>query len=201
MALERSKGKLRPGLPRSSDLHTVPAGEPDGNRDTGGRFEKGNTVGTRRGIRALIKRHLGRDGTNAETESVYRETTTLFGGFMKSMPTEADVVQDLAARQARASVFSARFAAQALEVGIFTDKGRQLLEMSIRFDQRAERLMVTALDVATKLAESERKQAPAVPWFTTTPTTRPADEPDDADDSHADDDAPESTPANVDGAT
>jgi hypothetical protein len=51
-------------------------------------------------------------------------------------------------------VLSARFAAKAAEVGLYTPEGAKLLEMSAKLDARAERLQVTARDEAERINRS-----------------------------------------------
>lgn len=60
MTIEKSKGKARLTLPRSSDL-TVPdtVGEPSGTRDAQGRFAAGNGVATGGKFKALIAQSFG----------------------------------------------------------------------------------------------------------------------------------------------
>jgi hypothetical protein len=143
-------------------------------RDASGRFAPGNDLATGRGLKALIKRHLGREPSNAETAQLYRDVALLFAGLLRSLPSDAPAVQDLVSRQARASAFSARFAASAVELGLDTDAGRKALEMSLKLDARAERLAISALDVAERMAKPKRGGAPRNLDFTKLPGVRNA---------------------------
>jgi len=162
MALVNEKGKLRPQPPR---LKNIPAAatarERDRNRDSRGRFVGGNRAATGRAWKSIVRRALGRDATAAETDSIYRDAGTLFAAQLRQLPSQVPQVQDAVARGARASVLSSRTAALALEAGLETDAGRKLLELSIKLDARAERLAVTALDLAQRFAKAESaKQLP-----------------------------------------
>jgi hypothetical protein len=154
MAIRFEQGKARPQPPRLKDLPTVlTVGEPSRSHGPDGRFTPRNVAACDRGVKALVRRHLGRDTTGPEAEAVYREVRTLYGAFMRSLPNDDAVIQDLVARQARSSAFSARLAARAIELGLETEEGRKALDMSIKLDARAERLAVTAWDLAQKLGD------------------------------------------------
>lgn len=158
MPIEQSHGKARPTLPRATDLRPLPTvSEPTRNRDARGRFLPGNGVANGRGVRELIKRHLGRDAVGPELEQLYREVRLLFVSLMKQLPSDAAQVQDLVARQARSSVLASRFAARAADLGYDTPAGHKALELSLKLDARAERNGVTAWDIATKLVDKNRK--------------------------------------------
>jgi hypothetical protein len=176
--MERTKGKLRPSLPRSSDLAVVRAvGEPLGNRDARGRFASGNEIGRGRGWRNLIRKSLGTEASTPLVERLVRETLVLHAGFMRELPFQGLQVNAPTAARAKWVAISAHVVNRALELGIETDKGRELLELALRLDQRAERLAVTALDMATRLAAAKpaRRQGPSI-WEAS------ADDEDDDDD-------------------
>jgi hypothetical protein len=198
MALERSKGKLRPTLPRSSDLGTPgPVDERRRNHDAGGRFAPGNEAGRGRGWRSQIRKGLQPQASTPEVERVFRDAWGLHCQFMRELPfTGAQVSQPTAAR-ARWAALSQYYVNRAAEVGLETDTGRQFIELAMRLDQRAERLAVTSFDLATKLAEATKRTPASVPWLTATP--RPADAPAEPDDSDTDDEPPSSARFNVEG--
>lgn len=153
MAIVHEHGKARPQPPRSKNLPAVlTVGDPRQGRDANGRFAPGNGVATERGIRALLKRQLGKHATDEDVQSLYRETRIQFLAELARMPSSAPQVQrDLCAR-ARWSALSARYAAQAAAIGLDTPDGQKLIELAMKLDARAERLGVTALDIAERLA-------------------------------------------------
>jgi hypothetical protein len=156
MAFERSNGKVRPTLPRASDLAGVPAAAvPAGNRDTKGRFQPGNAVGTGRAWKYIIAKQVGRE-LKGEAEPLAREAWTMYLARLREMPQDGPSVRSLLADACRSAVLSGRYATRAAEVGLDSDEGRGALELSMKLSARAERTTVTALDVATKLAAAER---------------------------------------------
>lgn len=95
-----SQGKRRPGLPQRKDQG--PYTEPERNRDhrADGRFAKGNGAAAKRAIKQVIRKHLGPDAGNAETESLYRDTRKLYEHLLHDLPrSDAAEVQDLVARR------------------------------------------------------------------------------------------------------
>lgn len=163
MAIVNEHGKARPQPPRSKNLPaTLTAGEPNRGRLPNGRFAPGNGVATERGIKALLKRQLGKHADDAEVQGLYRETRIQFLAELGRMPSNAPQVQrDLCAR-ARWSALSARYASAAAAVGLDTEEGQKLLELALKLDARAERLGVTALDIAERLAKAAPKQGKPV---------------------------------------
>lgn len=180
---------MRPTPPRRKDARPYTAPEPNRDRAAGGRFAPGNRAAERSGVRALIKRHLGADAATEEVEQLYRDTLVQFRACLADLPAnDAAEVQDLTARRARWSVLSARYAAKAAEVGLFTAEGSRLLDMAMRLDARAERLAVTARDEAERLnatrprrspldALRARHAAPATPAQPATPPQTPPKDP------------------------
>jgi hypothetical protein len=165
MTIERSHGKARPTLPRSSDLNDRRPPEtddkPNGQRGPGGRFAKGNAIAVGHGWRKAIRKMLGRAGEGIEQEDMRqltRESWRVYRAFMQELPHDGAQVSSLVASRARHSVLSAHLVGLAAEAGLSTEKGMKLLELSTKFDQRAERLCVTAMDVAERLAAAERQR-------------------------------------------
>ena len=154
MAFRFEKGKARPQPPRLKDVRALTVAEPSRGRDENGRFAGGNALAKDRGLKALVKRHLGRDAKGPELEELYRQARLMFVGFLRSLPSTDAHVQDLVARHARSSVLSARYAASATDLGLDTAEGQKAMELSIKLDQRAERLAVTAWDLAEKISAS-----------------------------------------------
>lgn len=160
MTIERSHGKARPTLPRSSDLspvETVPT--PSEGRDAGGRFASGNRIAHGSRWRATIRRLLGRGATSEQAESVARQAYRLYCALLRELPSDGPSVRMLAALQARHAALAAFFTDRAAEVGLDTPEGMAALERASKDGQRAERLAVTALDVSTKLASANKGKA------------------------------------------
>jgi len=135
---------------------TLTVSERSRSRGADGRFCGGNAAATDRGVKAAIKRQLGKGATGAEVEELYRETLIVFRGILKTLPDDSATVQGLAARQARSEVLSAHYAACAAGHGLDSDAGRQAMELSIKLDARAERLAVTSLTLAAKLGKARQ---------------------------------------------
>lgn len=160
MPLEQSHGRARPTLPRSGDLPAVPAEhERSRQRDAKGRWVAGNAGGNGRGWRAAVAKMIGRE-LKGEAAPLARESFRMYRALLAELPHDGAQVSSLVASRARSAVVAARYFARAAELGLDTDEGRAALELSMRLDQRAERLAVTALDVATRLATADRKRRP-----------------------------------------
>lgn len=158
MSMERSHGAARPTLPRSGTLAAVaPEPIPTGNRDTRGRFQPGNSVGTGRGWKAIVAKHLGRD-LKGEALPLAREALQLYRAELGHMPHDGPQVRQLVAARARSAVLAARYALRAAELGLDTEAGQKALALSMQLDARAERLAVTALDIAATLAKADRER-------------------------------------------
>lgn len=157
MAIEQSHGAARPTLPRSSDLtavpEQVPATERTQGRDAKGRFLPGNAAGRGRHATRAIARHLGTE-LEGEAGELGREAAILFRAFLGDLPCDCHSVRSLVVQRARAAVLTARFARHASEQGLDTEAGRAALAESLRWDQRAERLAVTSMDISTRLARA-----------------------------------------------
>lgn len=162
MARRFEHGKTRTAPARRKDVANYTAAEPDRNREPTGRFTKGNDAAKRKAIRSLLKRQLGCEASTEEVEQLYRETMIQFRACLADLPAnDAAEVQDLTARRARWSVLSARYAAKAAAVGLFTDEGAKHIELALKLDARAERLAVTARDEAERLCASRPRDAMA----------------------------------------
>jgi len=202
VTLERSHGKQRSTRKRASDLRLVGAvGEPAGTRAAGGLFAKGNAVGRNRGIKAQLRRNLGRDATNPLVERLAREVRVVENAVLRDLPSTAPSVLLLVQGLATWAVLRQQVTTLALDAGLTTPAGREYLELALKLDQRCERLAITSLDVATSLAEAERKRTPqAWPWLTqgiepddaadTTASVEPSATPASAEQSAQADDAP-----------
>lgn len=157
--IEQSHGKARPTLPRASDLSTIQTdGKPVTGRGPDGRFAPGN--GSAIGARFVhtIRKCLGTKASDGEAKVVARDARRVFAHLMRSLPSDAPPVRVLAAVHARHAALNAYFTAKAESAGLDTEKGLKLLEVADRQSQRAERVLVTCLDVATKIAKKSDAQ-------------------------------------------
>lgn len=152
MALRHEHGKLRPQPPRLKDLkRRQRSGERSRNQDAQGRFVAGNDAPKGRALKAIIKRHLGKEATGETAEQLAKETLMLFRACKTAVGSDAPQVQDTLARRARWSVLSAHYALRAVELGLETEEGQRCLELALKLDTRVERLDVTAIDLADRL--------------------------------------------------
>lgn len=163
MTIERSHGKARPTLPRSSDLTpvaTVP--EPSEGRGEQGRFAKGNRIAQGQRWKASIRKLLGRDAAVGEADALAREAWRLYLALLRELPHDGPSVRMLAALQAREAALAARWANRASELGLDSEGGQHADDRAMKHGQRAERLAVTALDVSTRLAGARKPARPPV---------------------------------------
>jgi len=126
-------------------------GERSRNQDEKGRFTAGNTAPEGRRLKSIIRRHLGKDAVGDAVEVLFSETKDMFRALVRAVGSDAPQVQDTLARRARWGVLSAHYALRAVELGLETPQGQACLELALKLDQRAERLDVTALDLANRL--------------------------------------------------
>jgi len=164
MTFERSKGKARPTLPRSSGLSGVATvREPRGSRDAHGRFGAGNDHAKGRSWKRAIAKLLGRDLNDLGdvSTSVAEDAWRLFCSSLKEMPHDGANVRALVARKARHEALEGYWTAKALEK-LGTPEGDAAEKKASDHGQRAERLTVTALDVAIALAKA--RPQPSYAW-------------------------------------
>jgi hypothetical protein len=153
MPLRNEHNALRPTTPRAKDVHPRPVRSPyaAANHAADGRFRPGNTASSGKRLKQIIKRHLGKDATDDTVSLLFAETKSMFLALVKAVDSTAPQVQDTLARRARWGVLSAHYALLAAELGLDTPDGQKALEMALKLDARAERLDVTAIDLANKL--------------------------------------------------
>jgi hypothetical protein len=157
MSIERSHGKARPTLPRSRELAAAEAVESrTEGRDAHGRFTSGNAWAPGAKWRALIAEGLGRE-LPGEAGVLGRRAYRLFRAFLADLPIDCASVRSLVAQRARAVALANAYAERGAEFGIATGDGAAAMAEALKWDARAERLAVTSLDVATKLAARLRK--------------------------------------------
>lgn len=201
---ERSHGKARPSLPRAAEL-PVPHPPPDRGqgRDARGRFAPGNRQSARsRGWRRAIAQLASGHVATAEQAKLAGDSGSLYRATLSTLPYQGPLTNPIAADNARSAVLSAHLASAALAAGVTTAKGRQLLELSLKLGQRAERTAVTLLDLTTRLAEAERKRNPQpFPWLDAAEDDEDEDERDGAADASGDVATTSASSANENAAT
>lgn len=154
MTIEQSHGKARPVLPRASDLPVIEAdAKPTIGRTAHGHFAAGNRTGLAARFTHTIKKALGTKAAAGDAKIVSRDARRVFSHLLRSMPSDAPPVRVLAAIHARHVALHGYYTAKAEEAGLETEDGLALLEVADRQSQRAERVLVTCLDVATKMAK------------------------------------------------
>ena len=157
MTIEQSHGRARTTLPRSSDLAAIKTvRKPSEGRGPGGRFAPANRHGIQAREKHAVSKLLGSDVGTADVIAIALDARKLFNGFLRDLPSDAQSVRDLAARRARHAAIEAYLAAKAAEAGLTTEEGEKLDDRAMKHGMRAERLAVTSLDIATKLASSSR---------------------------------------------
>jgi hypothetical protein len=162
VTIETSHGKARPGLVRASDLPTVEsARKPSDGRGSDGRFAPGNRLSVGAGFKRTAKKLLGTGTGSDEERVVRRDAWRVFVATMATMPTDAAPVRSLVSLHARHVALAAVYTAKAAEAGLGTATSLRLQEAADRQSQRAERVLVTALDVAVKLAPKSRQTSVA----------------------------------------
>lgn len=153
---ETSHGKARPALPRSSRLpDTVTAPKPTESRSKHGHFGAGNRIAAGGKWKNAVRKVLGRKGAG-EAGIVSRDARRVFVGLIKEFPHDGAIVRSMVAAQARHVAMGAYYAGLAERLGYDTPEGLAANTASSAHDQRAERLAVTALDIATRLARAEQ---------------------------------------------
>lgn len=149
---ERSHGKMRPGLTRSSDLQPDAPGtgpERPEDRDEQGRAAVGNQLARGRGWKAAIRKHVaGGQATTEEAARIERDAWTVYLAILRDLASTGPLVRVNAAGVAREFAVAGFFDAKALEEGLMTEKGAELAHRASMHRQRAERLSVTVKDLA-----------------------------------------------------
>ncbi len=161
MATERSHGKARTILPRSSDLLSVPQPEPKptAKRGSDGRFAPGNTVGRGKGAKKALAQLMGVDTSNPVVKFVGAVATQTYRAHLDEMPNRGSIVSSLVAMAARHEALSGYFHAEGCRLGLGSPDGLKALENASKQSQRAERLLVTALDISKALASRKPVEA------------------------------------------
>jgi hypothetical protein len=159
MTIEKSHGKARPTLPRSSDLVAVPDTVDDRIRNHAGdgRFPVGNSASRGRGWKRAISKMLGRgvDDLDAVARAVSEDAWRLFIQTMRELPSDGAMVRARVTSMVRHQALEAFWGARAV-AQLGTPEGDLADDRASAHGQRAERLSVTALDIATRLAKATR---------------------------------------------
>lgn len=162
MSTEQSHGKARTVLPRSSDLTEVETvRDPSDGRSTSGRFAPGNRAAEGQRWKASVRRLLGKGASNETAAKVARQAWKLYLALLRELPSDGPSVRVLAALEGRHAALAAYFTDRAGELSFDTEAGLLALDQATKHGQRAERLAVTCLDVATKLKAKTGKAAPS----------------------------------------
>jgi hypothetical protein len=160
MTFERSHGKVRPTLPRASDLTPVESStNPTADRDAGGRFKPGNQVSVGNRFKRTLRKVLGDKASSGEAGIVAADARRVFSHILRSLPSDAAPVRALLAVHARHLAMHAYYAARAAAAGLDTEAGLAFLEVADRQSQRAERVLVTVHDLARIHADAAAKRA------------------------------------------
>ena len=157
---ERSHGALRPSLPRAADLPAAiePAGTPPGTRDAAGRFLPGNPWASGNRWRQLIAEGLGR-GMQHDSDTareLARRAHRYFRSFLRDLPIDSATTRSLTAQRARAAALADFYGLEAARLELTSSEALKAAEQAAKWCQRAERLAVTTLDIAQRLAVAAR---------------------------------------------
>lgn len=157
MTFERSHGKVRPGLPRASDARPAEAADkPTEGRDAHGHFAAGNRNGVGARFKNTVKKSLGTLAVPGEVGIVASDARRVYHHVLGSFPSQAPAVRVLVAIHARHVALHAYYTSLAEAAGLDTDRGLKLLEVADRQSQRAERVLVSAQDMARVCAQTDR---------------------------------------------
>jgi hypothetical protein len=158
MPLRNVKGKLRTESPRLKDLSLRrTARDPSDGRDEHGHFAAGNRVATDRALKQLCREGL--EGLDAE---LARDAMTMYRALLRTSPSDGPAVRQITAAQCRHAVMATSFANAAAKAGLATPDGIKLAEQARSHDLAAQRLAVTAYDLACREAShaTRRKRGP-----------------------------------------
>ncbi|HEY1692259.1 MAG TPA: hypothetical protein VGG39_08855 [Polyangiaceae bacterium] len=159
MPIEQSHGKVRPTLPRASDLSPVieTAEKPTAGRTPDGRFAAGNRSALAARFTHTIRKALGTKAASGEALIVARDARRVFGQVLAALPSDAAPVRAILAIYARHQALHAYYTVKAEASGLDTEQGLALLAVADRQSQRAERVLVTVHDLASIHARARRE--------------------------------------------
>lgn len=155
MTIERSHGKARPTLPRSSDAQAVEDtdGKPTEARGPHGHFGRGNRTALGSGLIHASKKLTGNRDATGDGGLVTRDARLLLSHILRSFPSNAAPVRILAAVAARHFALNGFYVARAEQAGLDTAEGIRFVELAARESQRAERTLISAQDMSRVCAK------------------------------------------------
>jgi hypothetical protein len=157
IAFEKSKGKVRPALPRASDLgQGEAAGKPTEGRADGGRFAAGNAIGLGARWKASVKKALGPHAVAGAVEVIRGDAERIYLAVLRSVGSDAAPVRALAALHARHMALHAFYTRLAEEKGLDTDEGQKVQALADGQSVRAERTVVSCIAAARALATTPK---------------------------------------------
>jgi hypothetical protein len=154
MSLRFVKDKLRVESPQLKDTPTaLTVADPSVDRDEHGHFGPGNGAAIGRGLKQVCREGL--EGLDAD---LARDAMMLYRGVLRSLPAAGPSVRQLVAAQCRHAVIATAFANAAAKAGLASPDGIKLAEHSRSHDLAAQRLAVTAFDLATREAAARPRE-------------------------------------------
>ena len=152
MTIRFVKGKARFETPRLKDNRTsTTARDPSAGRDARGQFAAGNRSAIGQAAKAIIRQSLGTD----VDDPMVREATALYRAVLRGLPSDGASVRQLTASRCRHAVLATVYANEASKAGLATPEGMKLAEHARAHDLTAQRLAVTAFDLATREASTK----------------------------------------------
>jgi hypothetical protein len=170
MTIERSHEKARPTLPRASDLALAEGtvAERHRNHDEGGRFAARNQAAANRAWRRSLKKLIARDEPISDdiVRTVLEDAWRIFTATLRELPNDGPTVRGLALRKARHEALEGFWTAKAAALGLTSPEALACEDRATKHGQRAERVAVTMLDVASALAKTSGAKSPLRPGET-----------------------------------
>lgn len=158
MTIEKSHGKARPTLPRSSDLTvTVAPTDRSAGRDASGRFAARHGLSYTKSWHLRMATHLG-VGLEGTAGELAREAYKLYRAFARELPATSPGINSVVAQRARAVALAAFLSRSALVTGVTTPQGEKLLAQAATWDARAERLAISAWDLSQRAAKAAKER-------------------------------------------
>jgi len=157
---ERSHGAMRPSLPQSYELPAAiePVRSRTEGRDAAGRFVSGNPWAPGNRWRQLIAEGLGRHTQHDSdvARDLSRRAYRYFRSFLRDLPIDSATTRSLTAQRARAAALADFYGLEAARLQLTSAEALKAAEAAAKWCQRAERLAVTTLDIASRLATAAR---------------------------------------------
>lgn len=158
MTTEQSHDKARTTLPRASDLSLEAGtdGERRRNHDARGRFAPRNDASGNRAFRRALKKLIAADSLtdDAVVRTVLEDAWRIFTATLRELPNDGPTVRGLALRKARHEALEGFWTTRAAALGLTSPDALAAEDRATKHGQRAERVAVTMLDVATALSKA-----------------------------------------------